>query len=79
MTARPRLISPQLTAMMAAFVLAVLLCCNPTSAWSAPQPPMPSGLPAAVESASSYFMKSPAKQFSDEEARISVENFIAGL
>ncbi|GAA2143260.1 inositol-3-phosphate synthase [Glycomyces algeriensis] len=32
-----------------------------------------------VESASSYFMKSPAKQFSDEEARISVENFIAGL
>ncbi|THV26722.1 inositol-3-phosphate synthase [Glycomyces paridis] len=32
-----------------------------------------------VESASSYFMKSPAKQFSDEEARILVENFIAGL
>ncbi|MCC3764112.1 inositol-3-phosphate synthase [Glycomyces sp. TRM65418] len=32
-----------------------------------------------VESASSYFMKSPAKQFSDEEARIAVENFIAGL
>ncbi|MCD0442099.1 inositol-3-phosphate synthase [Glycomyces sp. A-F 0318] len=32
-----------------------------------------------VESASSYFMKSPAKQFSDEEARVAVENFIAGL
>jgi myo-inositol-1-phosphate synthase len=32
-----------------------------------------------VESASSYFMKSPAKQFSDEEARVLVENFIAGL
>jgi myo-inositol-1-phosphate synthase len=32
-----------------------------------------------VESASSYFMKSPAKQFSDEEARIAVEHFIAGL
>jgi myo-inositol-1-phosphate synthase len=31
-----------------------------------------------VESASSYFMKSPAEQFSDEEARVSVENFIAG-
>jgi myo-inositol-1-phosphate synthase len=32
-----------------------------------------------VESASSYFMKSPAKQFSDEDARVAVENFIAGL
>ncbi|WP_030161824.1 inositol-3-phosphate synthase [Glycomyces sp. NRRL B-16210] len=32
-----------------------------------------------VESASSYFMKSPAKQYSDEEARLLVENFIAGL
>ncbi|MEU6860269.1 inositol-3-phosphate synthase [Glycomyces sp. NPDC046736] len=31
-----------------------------------------------VASASSYFMKSPAEQFSDEEARVSVENFIAG-
>ncbi|GAB3655034.1 inositol-3-phosphate synthase [Glycomyces tarimensis] len=31
-----------------------------------------------VFSASSYFMKSPPKQFSDEEARVSVESFIEG-
>ncbi|WP_026924442.1 inositol-3-phosphate synthase [Glycomyces arizonensis] len=31
-----------------------------------------------VLSASSYFMKSPPKQFSDEEARVSVERFIEG-
>ncbi|THV40625.1 inositol-3-phosphate synthase [Glycomyces buryatensis] len=36
------------------------------------------GIGGPVESASSYFMKSPAKQFSDEEARISVDNFIEG-
>ncbi|GAB3220885.1 inositol-3-phosphate synthase [Glycomyces halotolerans] len=31
-----------------------------------------------VLSASSYFMKSPPEQYSDEEARVSVEDFIAG-
>ena len=63
MTARPRLISPQLTAMMAAIVLAVLLCFNPTSAWSAPQPPMPSGLPAAVDPASGYTPQTSCEPF----------------
>ena len=36
------------------------------------------GLGGPVLSASSYFMKSPPEQYSDEEARISVEEFIAG-
>ena len=63
MTARPRLISPQLTAMMAAIVLAVLLCFNPTSAWSAPRPPMPSGLPAAVDPASGYTPQTSCEPF----------------
>ena len=63
MTARPRLISPQLTAMMAAIMLAVLLCFNPTSAWSAPQPPMPSGLPAAVDPASGYTPQTSCEPF----------------
>ncbi|GAB3995153.1 hypothetical protein GCM10029992_11660 [Glycomyces albus] len=36
------------------------------------------GLAGPVLSASSYFMKSPPEQYSDEEARVSVEEFIAG-
>ncbi|WP_199036310.1 inositol-3-phosphate synthase [Glycomyces salinus] len=36
------------------------------------------GVGGPVLSASSYFMKSPPEQYSDEEARVSVEEFIAG-
>ena len=62
MTARSyRLLSPQLTAMMVALVLAVLLCFNPTNAWSAP--PMPPGLPAAVDPASSYTPQTSCEPF----------------
>lgn len=36
------------------------------------------GLSGPIESASAYFMKSPPKQFGDDEARRMVEDFIAG-
>ncbi len=39
---------------------------------------MDRGVGGALDGPSSYFMKSPPVQFTDEEARIHVENFIAG-
>lgn len=36
------------------------------------------GITGALESASSYFMKSPPKQFAGEDARQLAENFVAG-
>src|SRR6201995_1445220 len=37
------------------------------------------GIGGALTSASSYFMKAPPRQFTDEEARIKTEDFILGL
>jgi myo-inositol-1-phosphate synthase len=39
---------------------------------------MDRGIGGPIESASAYFMKSPAKQFHDDDARDMVEAFIAG-
>jgi myo-inositol-1-phosphate synthase len=39
---------------------------------------MDRGIGGALESASSYFMKSPPRQFSDDEARQKTEAFIDG-
>ena len=40
---------------------------------------MDRGIGGALNGPSSYFMKSPPVQFTDEEARVHVENFIGGL
>lgn len=36
------------------------------------------GIGGPLEAPSSYFMKSPPKQFTDDEARVMTEGFIAG-